>query len=135
MARDILKGQKLQVAIVSIVMAIVLGLMSYVVMPKLTGLYTEMGVDKLAITILVEKYINYVVVGLIIFAGYIFSPNFMDIKFDERLLKYKEGSMISSKDLMISELQWLAMLLIGLVVGLLVVAIILPIYGLTTKIG
>ena len=134
-AKDILKGQKRQMSIVVFGLGMVVELMAYIVMPKLTNLYVDMGVEIPVITQMLTKYSAYFTVVMGLLAIYLSSPNFLDREFEDKLTGYKVGEQIKTSELLNKSLTPVMMVLIGLCIGFLVVAIILPIYNLTAAIN
>ncbi len=132
-AKSVLKSQKLYMVFVLLGMAVTLGVVDYFIRPKIFGLYNDMGVKIPIITETLFRYALAGVGGLVILAGYILSTNFMDTRFEATLLKYKDGEMIKIRELWQRDVEWAVMLALGLGVGFLVVAIIMPIYSLTNS--
>jgi type II secretory pathway component PulF len=129
-AKDILKRQKWLLAFFSLGMAIVMGIMSFFVMPKLAETYTLLGIQKPLIAQIFDKYLPFWVVGLIVISMYFFSTKGYDGQFEEKLAKYKTGEMISTSELIIPSLQWGMVILLGVSIGWIVMTVILPVYNL-----
>jgi len=131
-AKDILKGQKITLTICLGGMAIVFGIMTYFVLPKLTGIYSEMGIDLPIMTQYLVKYISYIIGLFALSIIYILSPNnFLNSGFEEKLSKYKAGEMIKTSRLVRRDIEWIVMIAIFAMMGFLVISIIQPIYSIT----
>lgn len=130
-AKDLIKLQKRLVAFILMAMAIVLGIMQFLVSPRLLALYVD---SKIAVPSIVQisSTVTYgIIIIFIIISTFLLTkePNYG--KLDEKLKKYKEGEMIRSNEIVDikKELAWL--IPIFLAIAWIVYSIILPIYNLT----
>lgn len=131
--RDVTIWQRKHMAIVLISMAVVMGMMQYIVFPKMLSLYTDLGAAP-------EKYVQFspqITTGFIIFVvGMVVyllgtQPDFSRV--DAIAKKYKSGEMIKTRELVDTKLEWLG---IGVLVGTFaytLLTMILPIYSLTSQ--
>lgn len=130
-AKDVIIIQKRLVAFILISMAIVVGVIQFIVSPKLLSLYTE---SKISIPFIVQisSYVAYGIMILFIVAATTQLTKELDYdELGEKLKKYKDGEMIKSTEIVNinKELIWLVP--IFLAIAWLVCSIILPIYNLT----
>jgi len=132
-AVKVLKGQKLQISIITLSMALVIASMNYFVMPKLSSLYSDFGTATPTATTLFTTYSPVLITIMILFAIYIQSNNFLDVWFEEQLAKYKADENIEISKLIRKDVQAVTMVMLGLIVGLLVMAVITPIYNITNS--
>ena len=130
-AKDIIKLQKRLVAFVLMAMAFVLGIIQFMVSPRLLTLYMD---SKITVPFIVQisSTVTYGIIIMFVVASTFLltkEPNYGEL--DEQLKKYKKGEMIRSNEVVDikKELVWL--IPIFLAVAWLVYSIILPIYNLT----
>ena len=130
-AKDIIKLQKRLVAFVLMAMAFVLGIIQFMVSPRLLTLYMD---SKITVPFIVQisSTVTYGIIIMCVVASTFLltkEPNYGEL--DEQLKKYKKGEMIRSNEVVDikKELVWL--IPIFLAVAWLVYSIILPIYNLT----
>lgn len=132
-AHILVKQQRNMTAIVLLGMAIVIGSLQLFVYPKLSALYTEFSLQLPFITRQAPLLMYTLAASFMGVSFYLFlnEPSYTNL--NEKLKKYKAGEMIKTSDLIDSKKELWILLPFGLIIGLLVMSIILPIYSLTSN--
>ncbi len=133
-AREVVRWQRTHLMIVLVAVALVLGLMSMVVYPRLQALYLDFGMTPPVVTQSFPRVSLGFGVGMLLMLARVIStpPDYSRI--DAITKKYKAGEMIKTRELMSPQTEWLAMAVLLAMVGYIVMALIMPIYDLTSQI-
>lgn len=130
-ARILIQSRKIAAWVIGICMALVLGVMHFIVAPKLLQVYQEVGYQFPGY-IVYDLPIGLALSALIIFLAY---PNQAFVEsFNRSLKKYKSGEMIMIRNLVSTQNDFIVMVLLFLFTALFLVSYIMPIYDLTSKI-
>jgi len=119
------------IGLVLLACSAVIGVMQFVVSPKLITLYTDFNKSVPIIT----QYSNQIsiIIGLVFLIISILiiaiPPDYR--KLDRKLMKYKTGEMIKTREVIEIKYIMSVMVLLGVVIGYLVIVNIVPIYSLT----
>lgn len=128
----IFKRYRTIIALVSFAMAAVLLAVFFTVSPKLVSLYSDLSTEMSYLT----QNAQYIVIGLSLilayFGYYISRSESLTETFNQKLSRYNTGDTIQTSELINRNYEALLMVLIGLSVGFLITALILPIYNLTS---
>jgi type II secretory pathway component PulF len=130
-AKYIIKLQKRLVAFVLIVMSIVLGIIQFMVSPRLLTLYVDFKIP-VPFIVQISSGVTYgIIIIFFVISTFLLTKEPNNDELNEKLKKYKEGEMIRSNEVVDvkKELVWL--IPIFLAVAWLVCSVILPIYNLT----
>jgi type II secretory pathway component PulF len=119
-------------SIVSFAMGVVLLFIHFLVSPKLSSLYSDLGATPSFITQNSKPIVIFLSLILFFFGYTVATSESITRNFEEKLRQYNDDSMIKTTDLIFTGHEAFLMILIGLAVGFLVSSIILPIYNLTS---
>lgn len=133
-APALFRRQRIFLSFISLGIAIILLAIYFSVSPRLTSLYADLGAQMSFLT-QNAKYIVSILASLLTFFAYhLYSSDTLTQNFTQKLSRYNDGDSIKTTDLINTGYESILMLLIGLSVGFLITAIILPIYDLTSKV-
>lgn len=132
-AKDVLRFKKLALVFVSLLLAIIIGGMMFVIYPHLNGLYTDLNFQKPFIIEIAPYVGGLMVLGLVTFSSYIYFSSGLDKEFEKRLAKYKDGEMIKTRELAGTGHEWKLLVFLVLCVAFLVEAFILPLNSITAS--
>lgn len=112
---------------------VVVGLMSFFVVPNLRELYKDFGTE---MPWMVE---NFMMVSVVLMVGLFGGAGFLSFMepdyhaLEQRLSELKDGEMVNSRELIDDRWERGALIVMGFVVGFLVYSVIVPIYSLTSS--
>lgn len=133
-ARDVWRTQRIVRGILLLSFAGVAVIMRLFVVPKLFNFYTELNEPVPYISQITSYVLLISIIILIPLALYFFftKPDYQ--KLDQVLIKYKEGEMIKTTELVKIWRDMLLIFIVGsVVVGFVILGLILPIYDLTAR--
>lgn len=133
-AKDFAKRQRWMIPFVLLAMVFVMGLMQFVVYPKLVNLYKVAHEPIPSITQTFPYGLGVLTIVFIIVSVYFLStsPNYE--KLNQILSKYKDGEMIKAREILEGKYSLIFFFIAGITLGYIVLSLIVPIYNLTATI-
>jgi type II secretory pathway component PulF len=132
-AREILKKHNIHIGALFAAMSISFGLVFYTVVPKMVSMYNDFGIGQPKTMAITSQYFPFLIAIFMVLAFYFFVPSNSDEKLNKKISKLELNGEIKIENLSQNVWQPVVMILLGVMMGLLMTSVIMPIYNLTSS--
>ena len=133
--KDLIRARKLNLALITGSMSLVIVILHLVVFPKLVKLYADYSLTK-PIIIEIEPYIvGALVLISIALIYYFYFTDYIDKQINGKIVKYKDDEMIKTSEILDRKQEVGVFIFLLLAVCFLIFSLIQPIYNLTNTIS